>query len=52
MTPSPKFDPAAWQPKIHMVQYPWTTASPSWCLPDSQPAHRLLADPLQGGLPA
>ena len=52
MTPSPKFDPAAWQPKIDMVQYTLDNGLTILVLPDGQPAHRFPADPLQGGLPA
>ena len=34
MTPSPKFDPAAWQPEIHLVQYPLDNGLTLLVLPD------------------
>ena len=34
MTPSPKFDPAAWQPEIHLVQYTLDNGLTLLVLPD------------------
>ena len=52
MTPSPKFDPAAWQPEIKMSQFVLDNGLTLLVLPDAPPAHSLPADSLQGGLPA